>query len=139
MKNIFFQFDRYLYVFLTCSFMLVGTSYAIIIWCNWKLYKHIKEYYKRTVIRSFVIELQTQMTRTFIVQAIIPLITCGVPILFMTIVLLLSIDAPEYFSATLGIFLAYVPLVNGLSMLFYVHIYRNYVKNLVMTLVKCIS
>lgn len=114
----------------------MGVSYAIIIWCNWNIYKHIKRYSEATIYNAAVVEVQTQIARAFVIQAIIPLITFGLPIFLVGTALISPINIPQYLAATLGIFLSYVPLSNGLSMLFYVKPYRMFARATVRKLIQ---
>ncbi|KAE9546576.1 hypothetical protein FO519_010212, partial [Halicephalobus sp. NKZ332] len=119
-------FDRYLYVILGHLFISLSSAYSIIIFCSWKIYKFMK-IHKNSILE---IDIQKQLTKTLIVQAIIPLLTCCVPVFIMMIAPLLPIMIPEFVFVLLGLVLTYIPLGNGLSMLLYVSVYRTFVMNL---------
>ena len=132
----FFQFDYYFFIFIGYLLLLIAVSYAIVIWCNYNIYNYLKDYNKTAFIYSSIPEIHTQVGRTLVIQALIPLITLGVPSLLLIAVLLLPISIPNYCSATLGLFLSYIPLANGLSRLFCVKAYNQFTRSFIKKLVK---
>ena len=79
-----------------------------------------------------VVDIQRQLTKTLILQAIIPLFTCCLPVMVMMIVLILPVKLPEFIFPILGLPLTYIPLGNGLSMLLYIKAYRRFTKNFIL-------
>ncbi|KAE9551359.1 hypothetical protein FO519_005441 [Halicephalobus sp. NKZ332] len=120
-------FDYYLYIALGHSSILITGSYSIVIFCSWEIYKFMK-LHKDSVHIS--VDIQKQLTKTLIIQALIPLFTFCVPVSAMIVALVLPVTVPEFIFALLGLSLSYIPLGNGLSMLFYVKSYRMFVVNL---------
>ena len=74
-------------------------------------------------------DIQRQLTKTLIIQAIIPLITFLTPILAMIIALVFPITVPEFVFSLLGLTLTYIPLGNAMSILIYVKPYRRFAGN----------
>uniref|UniRef100_A0A914PF95 Seven TM Receptor n=1 Tax=Panagrolaimus davidi TaxID=227884 RepID=A0A914PF95_9BILA len=60
------------------SYFLVATSYCIIFYANYKIYKKLSAMKNTMSVNTF--KLQKQMTYTLLAQAIVPTIVCIIPI-----------------------------------------------------------
>lgn len=85
-----------------------------------------------------VIDIQKQLTKTLVIQAVIPLFTCCLPMMIMMFALILPVKIPEAFLSFLGLTLTYIPLGNALSILLYVKAYKRFAKNFVIRKFKCV-
>lgn len=76
---------------------------------------------------SCILEVQQQLAKTLIAQAVIPLITFCVPANIMFVTVFFEINIPECLSTVLGMMLNVMPLGNAFSILFFVKVYRTFV------------
>ena len=120
------QFDKYSYVVLLHSSIIITGSYCIIFLCSWSICKYLSQLQSASHVDHHTLEIQKQVTRILIFQAIIPLITFCFPISVMCITIIFQISVPEYLSTLFGLILVYVPLGNVLSMFFFVKVYKTF-------------
>ena len=105
---------------------VVVISYSIIIWCSWKMCTFSKQSKGVTTIGIQYCKNEKDITRTLIVQALIPVITCLIPYILLIII----ITAPANLfnpniSSIPSFMFSYIPLGNALSILIFVKPYKN--------------
>ena len=105
--------------------LIVILCYGVIIFCSWKIYRFLTLYQKNSSIKSLVVEVQKQLTRTLIAQAIIPLFTFMIPVVLIILTSIFPIYIPPRVSGFFGLVLTYIPIANALSMFFFVKSYRR--------------
>ncbi|KAE9552120.1 hypothetical protein FO519_004656 [Halicephalobus sp. NKZ332] len=119
-------FDTYCYILLAHSCFNVVGCYCIIIWCSYNIYKYLARLQNTPHTDHHILEVQKQLAKTLIFQAVIPLITFCVPANMIFLTVICKINVPEYISADIGLMLTYIPLGNALSIFFFVKAYRNF-------------
>ena len=106
--------------------------YILIGWCSWKIYNYLKEHEN---ILQHARDIQNQLAKTLIIQAVIPVFTFGIPMFIMVVTVASPFSMPEFLSSLLGFMLAYIPMGNAMCMLLCVKPYRNFAKRLYRKLV----
>ena len=77
-------------------------------------------------IDGTILELQRQLAKTLVIQAMLPIVTCFTPGILILLTMVSPIEPPEYLAGMLGALLTYVPLESGLCMFFFVKAYRDF-------------
>ena len=125
-----------MYVAFGYAIFAIVVCYSIIIWCSWGIYKYLEEI---SHIDSHIMEIQKQLTRTLIIQAVIPFLTVCIPECLIFLTLIAPVEPPKYLSGVLGLMLTYVPLENALSVFLFVKAYRNFGINLLKNIIRKIT
>lgn len=96
------------------------------VWCSWKIYKFLDYNKLSTIFGSHFHELQIQITRTLIAQAVVPLVFIMIPYSFLLFNLFVPVHffSPEVTSFPVLMY-SYIPLANALSILLLVAPYRT--------------
>ena len=112
------------YLITAAASFITSESYTVMIWCNYKIYKFLKIQRESTLYIPNVCEIQAQITKTLIAQAIIPLLIIIIPlaVLFLSMYGLLKITPQS--SAIPVLIYSYLPMMNALSILVFVKPYR---------------
>lgn len=120
-----FQFDSYVYVIMLHLSLIVVMVYSVTIWCSYRVYRFIKVQKSVLTMHHGFLDVQEQLTKTLIAQAVIPLFTVTIPIIVIIITVVFPVTVDPTISAFTGIAFAYIPLGNALSMLFFVKPYQR--------------
>ncbi|KAE9549103.1 hypothetical protein FO519_007685 [Halicephalobus sp. NKZ332] len=130
------SFDSYLYFFMIHATVIIVICYSIIIFCSWKIYHFLMVHQQTSNIKSLVVEVQKQLTRTLVAQAVIPLFTFMIPVVLIILTSTLPIYISPGVSGFFGLVLTYIPIANALSMFFFVKSYRRRGKLMFMKLLQ---
>ncbi|KAE9555080.1 hypothetical protein FO519_001741 [Halicephalobus sp. NKZ332] len=103
-------------------------SYLVEVWCSWKIYKYLKLFNFNS--NSRIKEIQNQITKTLIAQAIFPLLTFTVPMSFLIVNVMSPIEMNPEYSFFAGFIFAYYPTLNACSALLFVKQYRKNISKL---------
>ena len=132
MNFIKFQREHYLYLLLLASTIIAVTNYNIIICYSYRIYKFLNKQKLSLSVNPRYNEIQTQITRTLVIQAIIPLMICSGSYIFLLINILKSEDfvSPDVSSLS-GLLFSCLPMGNALSILLFIQSYRRNGINLI--------
>ena len=115
--------------------MLIGNGsivtiiiYTVVLWCSCKIYKFLEQHKDFITIEENFHQIQTQITKTLIAQALIPLLLVLTPYSFLLFSLFVPIHtfSPEVTSLSVLMF-SYIPMANALSIILLVAPYRKQV------------
>ena len=107
------------------SYIITAGNYAIVIWCNCKIYKFLKGQRCAIIKRQQYFDIQSQITRSLITQAIIPVVIVFIPLTSLFISMYMPITINSKLSAMASMTYGYIPMTNALSVLVFVKTYRK--------------
>ena len=99
--------------------------YSIIIWCSYRVYKFIKAQRSALETSTGFLDIEEQLTKTLVAQAVLPVFTVAFPITFIVITVVFPVKLDPIIAGLTGIIFPYIPLVNALSMLLFVKPYQR--------------
>ena len=115
-----------MYILIGESSIVIIVSYMIVVWCSWKIYKFLKYQKNSIIFGNEFYEIQAQITRTLIAQALIPFFLVMIPYFFLLFNLFVPFHffSPEVTSLSVLMF-SYIPMANALSIIYFVTSYRK--------------
>ncbi|KAE9548732.1 hypothetical protein FO519_008051 [Halicephalobus sp. NKZ332] len=113
--------ECYLYILMASVSIFSSITYNIVFWCGWRIYKFLRNHKNSTSANTYFLEIQTQITKTLVAQAVIPVITLTGPYTFLLINLFVpgNILKPEISSLSVLLF-SFLPIGNAFSILLFV-------------------
>uniref|UniRef100_A0A914DZ68 Uncharacterized protein n=1 Tax=Acrobeloides nanus TaxID=290746 RepID=A0A914DZ68_9BILA len=102
--------------------VICNGSYSVVFWCSMKIYKNLKG--KMAMASAKTRDLQSQLTRIMIAQAVGPMVVFMLPVLFYTYCIVSQADQIAL-SITFGLPLAWIPLANPVVTIWFMKPYRN--------------
>ncbi|KAE9548340.1 hypothetical protein FO519_008445 [Halicephalobus sp. NKZ332] len=126
------KFDNYVYPIMAHTAINTIIPYSLTCWCGWRIYKYLK---KHETLLENVLDIQRQLAKTLIIQAVIPIFTFAIPMCMMVVTVTFPASMPEFLSSLLGFMLAYIPMGNALCILLCVKPYREFARKLYRKLV----
>ena len=127
------QHNHYAYVITAAASLTTAGNYSIMIWCNYQIYNFLKVQKRTAVRKELYYEIQSQITKTFIAQAITPLIMVHIPLVFLFMNMYVFIEPNPEISAISILTFGYLPTINALSILFFVKTYRTQIVVIIKT------
>lgn len=98
-------------------------SYSVIIWCNIRVYRHMKRFTVANNAR--VKEIHFQLNRVLTVQAVVPIFTVVLPLSLLVIALYIDSFSIGAATSCASLGLSWIPVGNSASVLFFVKSYRR--------------
>uniref|UniRef100_A0A914XW08 Uncharacterized protein n=1 Tax=Panagrolaimus superbus TaxID=310955 RepID=A0A914XW08_9BILA len=108
-------------IYIYCYILMV-VSYVIVIWTSYKVWKYLKVMRSHLSISAH--ELNSQVTKTLIMQALTPLLICLLPILVTVTMVFLRANIGGI-GLVLSIFYSWIPIGNALVTIIAVKTYRR--------------
>ncbi|CAD5218449.1 unnamed protein product [Bursaphelenchus okinawaensis] len=109
-------------VFLLCGTLLCIGSYSGVIYFIWAVYKHLSAHSDSMTTKTR--KLQNNMNKVMLIQALIPLTNCSLPITVANIAIVMNVDF--YLTGTIVITaFSWISVIKPMSTIYFVKPYRR--------------
>ena len=107
------------------SSLISSINFAVVIWCNFKIYYFLKSQNCTVINGRRYSEVQSQIAKTIAAQALIPLVLIFLPFMFLIVCIYGPFEISPRLSAIPTLLFGYLPIINSLSILSFVKAYKH--------------